>query len=179
MVLRGRKQIDKLGTTHFITTTVKDFISIFPSNISFFDILIENLRFYLNKYSSTLFGYVLMPIHIHFLLFVPEKNSISDFMRDFKKFTSVQIRDILRQNNTYNLLSQFEDKRGEFSLWKDRFDSVVVYSEKVMETKLNYIHYNPVKAGLVHTMIDWKYSSARNYYQDDHSVIFVSTDWRV
>lgn len=179
MVLRGRQQFDKLGTTHFITTTVNDFISIFPKHISFYNILIENLRFYLNKYSSALFGYVLMPNHIHLLLFIPEGKSISDFMRDFKKYTSVQVKDVIIENKMNELLSRLQDKNDEFSLWEERFDSIPVHSEKVMETKLNYIHNNPVKAGLVKEMTDWKYSSAKNYYLEDHSVIYVSTDWSV
>ncbi|KXK48707.1 MAG: hypothetical protein UZ05_CHB002002007 [Chlorobi bacterium OLB5] len=41
------------------------------------------------------------------------------------------------------------------------------------------MHNNPVKAGLVKEMTDWKYSSAKNYYLEDHSVIYVSTDWSV
>ena len=44
-------------------------------------------------------------------------------------------------------------------------------------TKLKYIHNNPVKAGIVKKTIDYKYSSARNYILQDHSVIFVDTTW--
>jgi len=119
-----------------------------------------------------------MPNHIHLLLHVCEGKSISDFMRDFKKYSSVQIKDVLTENKMLDLLSQLNEGDNEFSLWKDRFDSVQVYSERVMETKLNYIHYNPVKAGLVEEMTDWKYSSARNYFLEDQTVIHVSTDWR-
>ena len=58
----------------------------------------------------------------------------------------------------------------------DRFDNVLVYSPKAFRTKLEYIHNNPVKAGLVGKPEDWKYSSARNYLLDDHSIIYVDTD---
>ncbi len=44
-------------------------------------------------------------------------------------------------------------------------------------TKLKYIHNNPVKAGLVEKPIDYKYSSAINYVEKDHSIIFVDTSW--
>jgi putative transposase len=59
----------------------------------------------------------------------------------------------------------------------DRIDDVVFYSEKVLRTKVNYIHNNPVKARLVSNPEDWKYSSARNYLLDDHSTIQVNTSW--
>ena len=62
---------------------------------------------------------------------------------------------------------------GKYKLWKDRFDDLIVTSPKVLETKINYIHLNPVRAGLVKEMIDWKYSSARNYYLDDDSLICI------
>lgn len=44
-------------------------------------------------------------------------------------------------------------------------------SLKVFEQKLNYIHFNPVEAGFVTDPIDWKYSSARNYGNDNHTII--------
>jgi hypothetical protein len=47
----------------------------------------------------------------------------------------------------------------------------------MLRTKLEYIHNNPVKVGLVTNPEDYKYSSARNYVLDDHSVIEVDTDW--
>ena len=57
-----------------------------------------------------------------------------------------------------------------------RFDDVVIYSSEMFNIKLNYIHYNPLKRGLVENPEDWKYSSARNYLFGDHSVIEVDTN---
>jgi len=104
---------------------------------------------------------------------MPQGESISDFMRDFKKFTSKTIKENLKDdgyNSTVKKLIELSDM-GKFKFWMDRFDDVIVLNEKIMETKLNYIHYNPVKAGLVKEITDWKYSSSRNYYLDDNSVI--------
>ena len=61
----------------------------------------------------------------------------------------------------------------------DRYDDKIVTSEKILADKLNYIHFNPVKAGLVENMIDWKYSSARNYYCGDNSIIKVNIDYSI
>jgi hypothetical protein len=44
-------------------------------------------------------------------------------------------------------------------------------------TKLHYIHRNPVEAGLVNSPEEYKYSSARNYINNDHSVIKVDTSF--
>ncbi len=62
-------------------------------------------------------------------------------------------------------------------LWMKRFDDEVIRNEKMFWTKLKYIHYNPVKAGLADKPEDYKYSSARNYLLNDHSVIKVDSDY--
>ncbi len=61
--------------------------------------------------------------------------------------------------------------------WNHRFDDHVIRNNKMFWTKLKYIHNNPVKAGLVEKPKDYKYSSARNYIQKDHSIIYVDTSW--
>lgn len=59
----------------------------------------------------------------------------------------------------------------------DRFDDFVIESEDTLQVKIEYIHNNPVKAGLVDRPEQWEFSSARNYILDGHSVIEVMTDW--
>jgi hypothetical protein len=48
---------------------------------------------------------------------------------------------------------------------------IEIWSLKVFEQKLNYIHNNPVASGFVTNPVDWKYSSARNYGDNDHAVL--------
>jgi len=175
MARRGRQKYDKLGNNHFITTTVVGYMKIFSLKNNYYNLLIDTLKFLINRDSAKLIAYVLMPNHVHLILHIPSGKSISDFMRDFKKFTSRTIKKNLKNRGLYNTLKKLTDKGGvkKFKLWMDRFDDVIIYSEKVMETKMNYIHYNPVKAGFVKKITEWKYSSARNYYLGDNSVIEV------
>jgi len=123
-----------------------------------------------------------MPSHLHLIPLMKIGESISDFMRDFKKFTSTKIRKQLETDGHIKIIEQlrlnaFGYKNQTFKLWMDRFDDVIVITEKVLKTKVDYIHYNPVKAGLVCRMEDWKYSSARNYMLEDHSIIEINTRW--
>jgi putative transposase len=60
---------------------------------------------------------------------------------------------------------------GRYKLWMDRFDDYLISSERQLEIRINYIHNNPLKASLVKEITDWKYSSARNIYLEDDSVI--------
>ena len=61
--------------------------------------------------------------------------------------------------------------------WAEGNRPVAAYSEKVLKIKLDYIHNNPVKRGLVNSIEDYPYSSFRNYHFDDDSLIVVDRDW--
>ena len=164
----------------FITTTVVEHLRIFIED-RYYQVLIDNLNFYREKYRFKLVGYVLMPTHLHLLLLIPEHGSESEIMRDFKNYTSMKVRDLLISDHHEPELSVMVEaalgyRDQHHKLWMDRFDNVLVYSPKAFRTKLEYIHNNPVKAGLVGKPEDWKYSSARNYLLDDHSIIYVDTD---
>ena len=172
-----RFRLNDTSCAFFITTTVVEFSKIFAKE-SNLEILVENLGFCREKYGFRLLAYVFMPTHIHLIVWPKENSSVSDFMRDFKKFTSKRIKDKLKAEK-HPLLKVFRTaaagyKNQVFKLWMDRFDCVAVCSKKVLDTKVNYIHYNPVEAGLVSKPEDWKYSSAAAYAL--HSQIPIAID---
>ena len=55
--------------------------------------------------------------------------------------------------------------------WQQHNQPIEIWSYKVFQQKLAYVHNNPVEAGFVTNPIDWKYSSARNYGNDDDDTI--------
>lgn len=179
MSRRGRKEFDKTGNTYFVTTTVTNFENALTTDENLTRILIDSLSHLINEHKATMFAYVIMPSHIHLLMYIPEGESLSDFMRDFKKFTSYAFYERISENDKSRLLKtlQKNSPTGKWKLWMDRFDSQIITSEKFYEQKINYIHNNPVKAGLVKEITDWKFSSARNYYLEDHNILKVSTSW--
>jgi len=103
-------------------------------------------------------------------------------MRDFKKFSSVEIRKLAERENKAGLIENLKrnaelSKNQKYKVWMDGYDELIIVTERMMGIKVNYIHNNPVKAGLVENPEDWEFSSARNYLLDDHSIINVQTDW--
>ena len=183
MGLRGRSNFKDEGGTFFVTTTVMNFDKIFGLGDSYCDILLGSLKHVIAEHKAALFAYVFMPSHCHFVIAMPEGESISDLMKDFKKFTSTKVRQQLEIDNRRSLVERLRAnsprRKGQvFKLWMDRFDDVVIYSEDVLRIKIEYIHNNPVKAGLAEFPEQWKYSSARNYFLGDQSMIYVETDWR-
>ena len=67
----------------------------------------------------------------------------------------------------------YKDQKRKF--WMKRFHDEAIRDRKMFWTKLHYIHNNPVNAGLVEKPWDYKYSSARNYVFNDHSIIKIDT----
>lgn len=88
-----------------------------------------------------------------------------DVQRDFLKFTSQHILKVLRNEKSdilEKLLVQFKDRK--YQVWGRNSLGVSLWSPEVFWQKLEYIHYNPVKAGLCEYLEDYKYSSARRFY---------------
>jgi putative transposase len=184
MGLRGRSIFGDQGLVFFVTTTIVHHDPIFRFGRHYYLILLESLKFVLSKYQATLFAYVFMPSHIHLVIAMPEKKNISDLLRDFKNYTSTRIRQQLEKDSKSDtiecLRANAMGKRNQiFKLWMERFDDLVIENDKTLQTKIEYIHNNPVKAGLVDQPEEWEFSSARNYILGDRSLISVSIDWEM
>ncbi len=164
---------------YFVTTTIKNFREVFV-NHKYCSILINNIKHYQNKYKFLILAYVIMPNHLHWIVKTePKFGTISSIMRDIKKYTAWEVLELLKKDNS-ELLKEFSKgvKPGQKQqLWIHRFDDQVIRSNKMLWTKLKYIHNNPVKAGLVDKPTDYVYSSARNYILSDDSILFVDTVW--
>jgi len=126
-----------------------------------YEILVKAIAFQLVETQSKLVAYVLMPSHLHAILFINGK-SLSNFIRDFKKYAS--------QKALFDIC-------GTQKFWQQRYDRQVIISDKVLSTKINYIHQNPVKAGLVKEPQDWKWSSAGDYLRGSKGPLDVWMEW--
>jgi len=180
MGLRGRSSVEE-ESFFFITTTVVKFQPIF-TNSCYCDILLDNIRYYQQKYKFEILAYVIMPSHFHWIIEVDTSTgTVSDIMRDIKKYTAWQIFEKVKLKGQTELERIFREEAGvivdqRMKLWMRRFDDEVIRNGRMFWNKLMYIHYNPVEAGIVLRAEDYKYSSARNYIHNDHSVIKINTE---
>lgn len=100
-------------------------------------------------------------------------------MRDFNTHTSREITTLLREDRKISILELFGqaaalDGRGnDYKVWQEGFHPIALETEDFVVQKLDYLHDNPVRKGYVEEPEHWKYSSARNYILNDHSVIQV------
>ena len=116
-----------------------------------------------NSCGVLLFAYVIMPDHLHLLTDSPKKPS--EVLRYIKGIISRRVIDYLKEQGyekSLQKLQQAEQKRGyRYSLWQSETNVFFIFSENVFMQKVNYIHQNPVRAGLVEEMYDYRWSSAR------------------
>jgi REP element-mobilizing transposase RayT len=163
-------QINDQSKAHFITATVVDWVDVFSRKI-YKDILIYSLDFCIRNKGMILYGYVIMTNHVH-LVIQSENGKLSDLIRDFKKFTARNILDTIAlgaESRKDWMLKRFEfacksHTRNEiYQFWKYGNHPEEVYSEKFLWQKLDYIHLNPVRAGIVEKASNYLYSSASNY----------------
>ena len=163
---------------YFITTTIVEWQNLFTS-IPSFEIIIASLKHCIEKKGLHLHGYVIMPNHAHYIASAEPPEKLSDIMRDFNRFTSHSITAFLEERQSKDMLEVFrssalEEARGNrYKVLQEGFHPVGIDTEKFFREKLNYLHENPVRKGFVEQPEHWKYSSARNYLLDDHSIIKV------
>lgn len=149
----------------FITTTCNQWLNLLSIGNGF-EIISENLIFYTKKYNSKVLGYVFMPNHLHLILFFENGITRADFMRDFKKFTSFQIRKEIEKSSPNTLQKiRVNHRKKIFGVWQERYDETYLITKDILETKLEYIHANPLqeKWNLVKYPEEYEYSSARFY----------------
>jgi len=176
---RGRSNLIN-ESFFFVTTTIVKFYPLFANPV-FSDLLIENIKHYQNKFNFEILAYVIMPSHLHWIIKTDNtKGTISDVMRDIKKYSSKQITRKLLEFNNEVVLNLFKSEASnipdqDYKVWMKRFDDQVIRNEKMLCAKIKYIHNNPVEAGLVEKPEDYKYSSVRNYIENDHNVLQVET----
>ncbi len=114
--------------------------------------LYDSLHYYCLRYHCGIVGYVIMPDHVHLLLWPQDEHDVEPFMRDYKTFAAKRlIRQAEVQADTAFLASfsaaGSNTGRSEHKVWQDHFWDVEVFTEHFVRQKLNYMHRNPLRAG--------------------------------
>lgn len=132
-------------------------------------IIVESLKFLVEKNRVKIYGFVIMPNHLHLLWKMEEPNIRENVQRDFLKFTAQQIKFDLVKNHPA-VLEKFRvgSKDRQYHFWQRNPLSVYCYSVAVTEQKLDYIHRNPIqeKWQLASIPEEYYFSSARFYFEN-------------
>ncbi len=129
------------------------------------DIIIDSLRFLVTNKRIELNAFIIMANHFHAIWQPLFGYTPSDIQASFMKHTTQQLKQSMEKNNQEFLVSFLVNKEDrKYQIWKRRPLSIELRTPAVFDQKLEYIHYNPVTAGLCISPEDYYYSSARFYY---------------
>ena len=169
------------GGTFFFTVVTYKRNPIFsnPENIQ---LLRNAFQYTLERHPFSIVASVILPDHMHFIWTLPENSS--DYSMRWRLIKSHFTRNF-HGNKFYNE-SPSRKRKGEAVVWQRRFWEHLIRDESDLCNHLEYIHYNPVKHGLVESPAGWKYSSFMKYVQNGNYApdwgreekIFTGDHWR-
>ena len=165
----GYKILDQ-HAVHYMTFQVVYWIDIFSRRI-YRDIVLDSFRFCQRHKGLKVHAYVIMSNHVHCILSSP-KTDLSTLIKEFKTYTSKQIKKAIHDEGESRrewMLWMFKRAAGkhkrnaDFQLWTHENQPKELISNEFIDQKLDYIHNNPVVAGIVDEPEHYLYSSATNY----------------
>ncbi|PHR74511.1 MAG: transposase [Lutibacter sp.] len=159
---------------YFISFATVYWLDVFTRQV-YFNVLEESLEYCRKEKGMEVFAYCFMPSHVH-LIFRSANEDPSGLIRDFKGFTARKLIKTIEENPQESrkewllwMMERAGKKKSNVQqrqFWQQHNKPIELWSEKVIQQKIDYIHNNPVESGFVTDPIDWKYSSARNYQED-------------
>ena len=153
------KRYQHFGSDHFLTFSCYRRLALFDSDRAkqTFERVLENVR---RWYGLYIFGYVVMPEHVHLLVSEP---------RDEELCSAIQV---LKQ-----LVARRLQRGSDTPFWQPRYYDFNVFSWEKWTEKLRYIHRNPVTRGLVAAPEDWKWSSYRHWLTGRRGTVEIESHW--
>lgn len=157
---------------YFLTSTIVGWVDVFTRQ-QYRDIILDSFVYCRKNKNLCVHGYVIMSNHIHWLASAKPGFELDAVIRDFKKHTSKEIVKAISANekesrkewllNMFAFAGHTHADNEKNKLWQKGNHPELIYTDKFFDQKLNYIHNNPVRAGLVELPEDYLYSSARDY----------------
>jgi putative transposase len=154
----GLTRFQHSGQSHFVTFCCYHRRRLFTTDVSrqVFESALERVR---RSFGPQVYGYAVMPEHVHLLLSEPQKNTLADALKS------------LKQGVSRRLIGDAEH------FWQKRYYDFNIRNYPQFMEKLRYIHRNPVKAGLCERPEDWQSSSFRHYETGCEGRVEIESEW--
>lgn len=166
---------------HFVSFTVVGWIDIF-SRETYKEIFINSLQYCQHEKGLTLHAWIIMTNHVH-LIISSHTNKIENIVRDMKKYTSKQIIEAIQENptesrkewmiNLFKSAGKSNSNNKDYQFWKQDYHPIELNTAEKVKQRIDYLHENPVRSGLVWEPWHYKYSSAIDYYTNEHGLLKV------
>ena len=158
----GLQRFQQSQNSHFVTFTCYHRRPKFnsPDAYNLFVDVLERTR---RRFRMLVYGYVVMPEHVHLLLGEPNLGLLSDALH------------YLKLSSAKRLIRIGKFPAGAF--WQKRYYDRNIRDNREFTGKLRYIHRNPVTRGLVREPADWKWSSFRHYAMREVGAVEIESQW--
>jgi putative transposase len=180
------KRYQESRQTHFVTFScyhrqpnLRD-----PQACDLFVVCLEDMR---RRFEMRVYGYVVIPEHVHLLVSEPEKDVLADaihflklaFAKRSRSLDSESAPQVSAQTTGANLGHRREQERPPVAIpfWQARYYDRNVRDADEFALKLRYLHRNPVVRGLVKEPADWKWSSFRHYAFREIRIVEIESEW--
>jgi putative transposase len=158
------------GDLHFVTFSCYRRLPLLRT-IRARNLFVKTLGAIRDRYHFCLVGYVVMPEHVHLLISEPPQSTPSVILKVLKQRVA---RDLRRKKRKAEGQLRFGFMPGDADLprfWQPRFHDFNVYSSYKLRQKLEYMHENPVKRGLVKNAANWMWSSYLFYEKGEAGLV--------
>jgi putative transposase len=163
--------IEDQNAPYFLTFTVVDWIDVFTREI-YKNEIVDALNFCIINKGLTVFAWCLMSNHLHLAAQSRDGFRMSDIIRDFKKFTSKKLVNLIKNPQEsrrewmlyrFSFAGKYTNRIKNYKFWQDTNHAILLDKNDIIDQKINYIHQNPVRAMIVRNPEDYLYSSAGDY----------------
>ncbi len=157
---------------YFVSFAVTDWIDVF-SRRDYRDIVLDSLRFCQNEKGMEIFAWCIMTNHVHMVFRTTGTQKPDAVLGDMKRFTSVRIVEAIKVHpqesrkvwmlEHFSLAAEKSSNVKHHQFWRHDNKPIELWSNAVIDEKIDYIHQNPVEAGFVAEPHHYLYSSALDY----------------
>jgi REP element-mobilizing transposase RayT len=161
------------GYIYFLTLTVIDWVDVFTRPV-YKQIILESIKHCQKAKGLEVYAWCLMSNHLHLIAGAKEgsTNTLSDILRDFKKYTNKRILHEIESGaesrkkwmlNQFEFAGRYNPKIKDYKFWQDGNKAKEIHSAEFLQQKVDYIHMNPVVVEIVDEAHYYRYSSAIDY----------------
>lgn len=176
-------RISRTTPAYYFSTVTHNRLAIFRTD-KLKQVICDAFNEVRTKHGILILAYVIMPDHVHLLIY--SEREMKDALRLLNGVAAHRVIQYLKENgyelSLFKLRGEIRNRNHKHSVWQHHPDSLDIFGEDTFRQKVDYIHQNPVRAGLVEKTSDYRYSSVRcwagNTENEPLLTDHLSIDWR-
>ncbi len=167
----SEKRKANTDSAYYLTFTVVGWIDIFTRS-KYCDIVLKSLEYCRKEKGLEIFAFVIMPSHIH-LIARHNEEKLNEIIRDFKSFTAKAIIRTIQEEpgesrkewllHMFKYFAKYKNQNKKYQFWQKTNHPTELFTNDVIDQKINYLHNNPAVAGIVSNVESYVYSSANMF----------------